>query len=421
MDTNGDIMKKKVIVKGPALSASGYGEHARLVLRALRSREDLFDIYFANIEWGKTGWTLENSEERAWIDSLIIKTHQAVQNRVQFDLSLQVTIPNEFQKMAPVNIGITAGIETHKVAPLWLQKSNEMDKIITISQHAKSGFLDTKYPLVNEKKEHVTDLVCNVPVEIVGYPVKNIEPADVQFDFDTDFNFLTVALWGQRKNLEQTVRAFVEQFRDNENVGLIIKTAFKNGSTYDRLAMEQTLSNISKRYGERKCKIYFLHGRLTEAEMTTLLNHDKVKCMLSLAHGEGFGLPLFEAAYNGLPIVTTDWGGHLDFLYIPQKDKKGKEKKKGMFGKVAYDLNNVQKESVWENVVTPDSKWAFPSLQSAKTKIADVYKDHSLALSKASKLKEYVVKEFEESKILEKYVELIDDSGVQESENEIVL
>jgi glycosyltransferase involved in cell wall biosynthesis len=404
MDIGGGIMKKKVIVKGPALSASGYGEHARLVLRALKSREDLFDIYFANIEWGKTGWISEDTEERRWLDELVIKTHAAMQNKTPFDLSLQVTIPNEFQKLAPVNIGVTAGIETHKVAPEWLQKVNEMDKIITISEHSKRGFTETKYPLVNDKKEHVADLTCNVPVEVVGYPVKTIEPADAQFDFDTDFNFLTVALWGQRKNLEQTIRAFVEQFRDNDNVGLILKTAFKNGSTYDKMAMHNTLSNISKKYGERKCKIYLLHGRLSEAEMTTLLNHDKVKCMFSIAHGEGFGLPLFEAAYNGLPIVTTDWSGHLDFLYVPQKDKKGKEKKKGMFGKVSYDLNNVQKESVWKGVIVPDSKWAYPSLQSAKTKIADVYKDYDLALNKAKKLKEHVLSEFEESKILEKLV-----------------
>ena len=36
---------KKVLVRGPILSRSGYGEHARFVYRILKSREDLFDIY----------------------------------------------------------------------------------------------------------------------------------------------------------------------------------------------------------------------------------------------------------------------------------------------------------------------------------------------------------------------------------------
>ena len=46
-------MRQKVIVKGPALSQSGYGEQTRFALRALKSREDLFDIFLINIGWGK--------------------------------------------------------------------------------------------------------------------------------------------------------------------------------------------------------------------------------------------------------------------------------------------------------------------------------------------------------------------------------
>ena len=38
-------MKKKILVRGPALSQTGYGEQCRFALRALRSREDLFDIH----------------------------------------------------------------------------------------------------------------------------------------------------------------------------------------------------------------------------------------------------------------------------------------------------------------------------------------------------------------------------------------
>ena len=401
-------MKKKIIVKGPALSASGYGEHARFVLRALRKREDVFDIYFHNLSWGKTSWLFEDSEERQWIDELIRKTaiHLSEnKGNVSFDYSLQVTIPNEFEKIAAVNIGVTAGIETHKVAPLWLQKTNEMDKVVVVSNHAKKGFENTKYPLVNEKQEHVADLVCEVPIEVVGYPVKNREPADVKFEFDTDFNFLAVALWGQRKNMERTILNFVEEFHDDEGVGLVVKTAIRGGCTYDKLGTEGVLKNILAKHPDRKCKVYLLHGRLSEEEMTTLYQHDKIKCMVSLAHGEGFGLPLFEAAYNGLPIVATDWSGQTDFLYAPQTDKKGKTKNKGLFGKVSYDLKHVQKESVWENVIVPDSMWAYPSDNSAKTKMREVYKDYQLALNKAKKLKEYVEEEFEENKMLDKMVE----------------
>ena len=67
-------MKKKIYVKGPVLSQSGYGEQSRFALRALRSREDLFDIYIQPIPWGQTGWIWEDNEFRNWIDQRIIMT-----------------------------------------------------------------------------------------------------------------------------------------------------------------------------------------------------------------------------------------------------------------------------------------------------------------------------------------------------------
>ena len=111
-------MKKKIYVKAPVLSQSGYGEQARFALRALRSREDLFEIYVQPIPWGQTGWVWEDSEFRRWLDKRIEETTKlAQQNLLTADISLQVTIPNEFQIICPVNIGYTAGIETTKVAP----------------------------------------------------------------------------------------------------------------------------------------------------------------------------------------------------------------------------------------------------------------------------------------------------------------
>ena len=114
---------KKVFVRGPALSQSGYGEHTRFVLRSLRSQSDLFDIYLVATNWGQTGWLWEDTEERQWIDFLLQKTIKYSQAGGQFDISLQVTIPNEWEKIAPINIGVTAGIETTKIAPVWVEKS----------------------------------------------------------------------------------------------------------------------------------------------------------------------------------------------------------------------------------------------------------------------------------------------------------
>ena len=64
----------KIILRAPVLSQSGYGEHARFILRALRTREDIFDIYLQNLNWGKTGWIWEDNKAREWIAQLLQKT-----------------------------------------------------------------------------------------------------------------------------------------------------------------------------------------------------------------------------------------------------------------------------------------------------------------------------------------------------------
>jgi hypothetical protein len=110
MGSYGGSMKKRVILKGPLLTRSGYGEQSRFALRALRSRPDEFEVYIQPLTWGKTSWLHEQDEERAFIDQTIEKTIAFIQQGGRFDISIQCTIPNEFENMATVNIGYTAGI-----------------------------------------------------------------------------------------------------------------------------------------------------------------------------------------------------------------------------------------------------------------------------------------------------------------------
>ena len=51
-------MKKKIILRAPVLTRSGYGEHGRFVLRSLREYEDYFDIYVLPVNWGQCGCCL---------------------------------------------------------------------------------------------------------------------------------------------------------------------------------------------------------------------------------------------------------------------------------------------------------------------------------------------------------------------------
>ena len=400
-------MKKKILVKGPVLSRSGYGEQTRFAVRSLRAHEQYFDIYIMPTSWGRTGWLWEDNEERQWMDKRIRDTAIYISQNGQFDVSLQVTIPNEWERLAPVNIGYTAGIETTKVAPQWIEKSYLMDKIIVVSNHAKNVYEATTYEATDRNTGQVIkDFRCQTPIEVVNYPVRDIGISDgLQLDLETDFNFLVSSQWGPRKNIDNTIRWFVEEFHDQE-VGLVAKLNWHNDSINDRYGTQRRLKGILDQYKDRKCKVYLLHGSFTDQEMANLYSHPKIKAYVSLTHGEGYGLPLFEAAYHGLPIIAPDWSGHLDFLYMPVSSKKSKkEKMKAMFTKVDYKLAPIPQEAVWDGVLQADSQWCYADQGSYKMKLREVKNKYSHKLSQAKKLQNWILENFEQSKMYEQFYE----------------
>jgi glycosyltransferase involved in cell wall biosynthesis len=396
----GGSVKKKILLKGPLLTRSGYGEQARFALRALRSRPDIFEVFIQPLQWGMTSWLIDRDAEREWIDQTIEKTIGFIQQGGTFDMSLQVTIPNEWEKLAPVNVGYTAGIETTKVAHQWIQKGNEMDQIIVVSQHSKQIFKNTEYAGINPQTNESVNLQLQTPIEFVNYPVKTFDKLpSLELDLKTDINFLVIAQTTPRKNLRNTIKWFLEEFADEE-VGLIIKTNKAKNCLLDRELVMSELQSFVRSIPTTKCKVYLLHGDMTDEEMHALYTHEKVSAFLALPHGEGFGLPIFEAAYTGIPVVATGWSGQLDFLC----DENGKER----FYNVAFDLNAVQDEVVWDGVIIKESMWAYAREVSAKEKLRECYTDIKNDSGFAQEAPSYtseLAERFSEEKLYNKFVE----------------
>ena len=252
-------------------------------------------------------------------------------------------------------------------------------------------------------------------IKYINYPAKTHEELpDIDLELPTKFNFLCASQFGLRKNIENTIKWFIEEFREDEDVGLVVKTNLAKNCYMDRVATQTKIKELINSCGDKKCRVYLLHGDMTDKEMHSLYKHEKINAFVSLAHGEGFGLTIFEAAYSGLPIVATGWSGQLDFLV----DEKGKDK----FYNVSFDLSQVQEAAVWKGVVTADSMWAFPRDYSAKKKMREVYENYDNKI-----VVDGINERFAAEKMYAKFVEIFNgptqnvDEWLEELSNELVV
>jgi glycosyltransferase involved in cell wall biosynthesis len=362
-------MKKKVFLRAPFMSRSGYGEHARQIARFLIEHPNV-ELSAQVLPWGNTPWRLDKTAENGLIGELIART--GYDRSTKFDVSVQVQLPNEWDfNLAEHNVGVTAGVETDVCNPDWVSKQcNRMDRIIVPSKHTESTFRNTHQ--------------VSVPLHVIPecyFDELTQEPNGIDLGINTDFNFLTVGMITgtdsnkDRKNLFNLIKWFSETFKSNKRVGLIVKASQGRDTALDRIATEKMLKSLLKeiKHGAHP-KIHLLHGDMSRGEMRDLYKHPSVKAFVSCTRGEGFGLPFLEAAVAGLPIIATNWSAHAEFL------------NQGFWIKLNHNLQEVHQSKVDGNIFVKGAKWAEVDEKDFKGKLAKFYNSNITPRKKAAEL-----------------------------------
>jgi len=390
-------MKKKVLLRGPVLTQSGYGVHARQVASWLLNRDDL-DVEFQALPWGDTPWLIDEKSHDGFIGRILEKTSDP--SGKVYDVTVQLQLPNEWdEKLGKVNIGITAAVETDRCNPDWIHSCNKMTSIVVPSDHARrclaaSG--DLRVPI------RVIPEAYNDQIIKHDRPDNKID----SLDFSTPFNFL---VFGQitgnnpendRKNMFYTVKWFCEAFKSDPSVGLIIKTNGGRNSTFDRRNITSLMSNVvgESRKNSLIPRIYIVHGNLSDEEVGSLYRHKSVKALLSLTRGEGFGLPLLEAAVCELPVIATGWSGHVEYL------------SQGKYIDISYKLDEIHQSRIDDKIFMKGSKWAAVDESDVKKKLLKFRASPDIPKQWAVSLSEKLRSSHSLSSITARYQEAFKDS-----------
>jgi hypothetical protein len=405
-------MKPLFVISCPIDTYSGYGSRSRDLVKSIIELNK-YDVKIIPQRWGNTPWNFIEDHEDKW-GFLKTYIHREPSLPRQPEIWSQVTVPNEFQPVGKYNIGFTAGIETTVCDPSWVDGVNRMNMTFVSSEHAKKVFEQSVFEQKDEKTNQVVRIVkLEKPVEVLfeGADIelyKSLESKEVK-DIDLskikeDFAYLFVGHWLQgdvgedRKNVGLLVKAFYETFKNKmKKPALILKTSGAGASYMDR---EEILSKIAQIRASVNSvnvpNVYLLHGDFSDNEINQLYNHTKVKAMVNLTKGEGFGRPLLEFSLVKKPIITTSWSGHIDYL-------------DGEFvSLIPGQLTNVHQTAVVPNMILAESQWFSPDTGMVGHYLKDVFENYKNYTDGAKRQAFRSRTEFSFDKMKEKLGEMLD-------------
>lgn len=388
-------MTKNVLFIAPCLTTSGYGVHSRQIAKYLINKHNSGKINLAikPVPWGTTPWLLDANMLDGFVGQIMDLTNGPSK---QPDLTIQNILPNEWRPVGKQNIGITAGVETNICNPQWLDCINAMSHVIVPSEFTKNVFLKTSQQL---SKELTTEI--NVVPESYNEFIPTTKNK-LTLELGTNFNFLIFgqltakSVLADRKNTFNTVKWLCEAFKDDKDVGIIIKTNSGRQTKIDKLITRRVIDQLLKEVRKSEFpKVHLVHGPMSDEHVAMLYKEKTIKALVTATRGEGYGLPILEAAASGLPVIATNWSGHLDFMKL------------GKFIKLDYDLKNVTKQRVDNKIFMENSKWAEVKEDDFKKKVIKFKKSSSIPKQWANELSAKLIDKLSIDEVSKKYDEIL--------------
>lgn len=212
------------------------------------------------------------------------------------DVHLRNTWPPKTGDMVGrINAYVCFAWEESELPPYLVERFNrDLDLVMVTSNFVRDAFLHSG---------------VTIPVAVVGNGcdhVLAIEPADsVPSRSPGVARILHVSSGFPRKGPDTLIAAYLRTFRRDDPVELVLKT-FANPDNIIAATLERLATPAADRPPIKVIQADYSYEELIALYKTATM-------IVAPSRGEGFGLPLAEAMLLGIPVVTTNYSGQIDF------------------------------------------------------------------------------------------------------------
>ncbi|KAL1549680.1 hypothetical protein AAHA92_17755 [Salvia divinorum] len=131
-----------------------------------------------------------------------------------------------------------------------------------------------------------------------------------KFISKAQFVFLSVFKWEHRKGWDVLLRAYLEEFGEEDGVALCLLTnAYHTESDFDRKIV-MYVKGLS--LGDRLAHVYVIDDHIAQVNLPRL--YKAADAFVLPSRGEGWGRPVVEAMAMELPVIATNWSGPTEYL-----------------------------------------------------------------------------------------------------------
>lgn len=352
---------------GPVLDGSGYGAAARNYVRAIHDQG--YPIVVDPI-------TFEDQPTDLGEDGVLMK--YLSERTIGFDKVIVHSTPDVWRFFTSREpdcycIGQTVW-ETTRLHPVWTKASTCVDEVWVPSRWNVEVF-------------HNSGVVCpirRVPHTLPFSDPPSVPPLTIDGVHEQDFVFYSIFEWTERKNPYGLIAAYFSAFSGVHDVVLVLR-AFIGEARDQAGTVDSLIQSFKKQMNlHHYPRIVVLEQRLSDGDLFAL--HERGDCFVLLQRGEGWGLPHFEAAALGTPVITPRFGGQTDFL-SPETSYL-----------VDYTLRPVTGMS-WSPFYQGTQWWCEPDLQQAGRFMKEVFENRELARARGRKSKKFIHENFNSDRV----------------------